>query len=233
VRKQVIEELGKCYRDDAAQQLLATIESEQNPAIVATALRGLASHQGDAASAAAKKALSDESWGGEPVGAAFGVIRDLNDPALAEAVIETIKSRESTLDPRDVSEAMVTVAKLSQRGKRKETALKFFVEYLNHPRQTLQATAIRGLGELHHPAARPLLTPIAANKTDAVLAAAAKTALAELDKETPLVPKEVGELRKEVRELQESQEKLQKKVEELEGKKKAGEKSAEKKADKE
>lgn len=229
-RKHVIEELGYCYREDAAKQLLATIESEKNPAIVATALRGLASYQGDAASAAAKKALSDESWGGEPVGAALGVIRDLNDPALADAVMDTIKAREMTLDPRDVSEGMVTVAKLSQRGKRKETALKFFVEYLNHPRQTMQEAAIRGLGELHHPAAKPLLEPIAANKTDKTLAMAARSALGEIDKETTLVPKEVGELRKEVRELQESQEKLQKKVEELEGKKKAaGEKSAEKK----
>ncbi len=229
VRKQVIEELGKCYRDDAKKQLLATIESEKNPAIVATALRGLASHQGDAASEAAKAALSDTSWGGEPVGAALAVIRDLNDPSLAASVMETIEAREAELDPRDVSEAMVTVAKLSQRGKRKEAAFKFFVEYLNHPRQTLQSSAIRGLGELHHPAARPLLTPIAANKTDAVLAAAAKSALGEIDKETPLVPKEVGELRDQVRQLQESQEKLQKKLEEIEGKKKAEEKLAEEK----
>ncbi len=229
VRKHVIEELGYCYREEAAKQLLATIESEKNPAIVATALRGLASYQGEEASAAAKKALRDESWGGEPVGAAFGVIRDLNDPALAEGVMETIKAREKTLDPRDVSEAMVTVAKLSQRGKRKETALKFFVEYLNHPRQTMQEAAIRGLGELHHPAARPLLEPIAANQTDRTLAAVAKAALGELDKETPLVPKEVGDLRKEVRELQESQAKLQKTLEELKGKKEADEKSAEKK----
>jgi aminopeptidase N len=229
VRKQVVEELGKCYRDEAAKQLLATIESEKNPAIVATALRGLASHQGEAASAAAKKALNDETWGGEPVGAALAVIRDLNDPSLAANVMETIKSREVELDPRDVSEAMVTVAKLSQRGKRKETAFKFFVDYLNHPRQTLQSSAMRGLGELRHPAARPLLEPIAANKTDAVLAAAAKAALAELDKETPLVPKEVGDLRKEMRELQEAQEKLQKKLDELDAKKKADGKSVEKK----
>jgi aminopeptidase N len=231
VRKQVIEELGRCYRDDAKKQLLATIESEKNPAIVATALRGLASHQGDAASEAAKDALSDESWGGEPVGAAFAVIRDLNDPSLAASVMETIKAREAELDPRDVSEAMVTVAKLSQRGKRKETAFKFFVDYLNHPRQTLQSSAIHALGELHHPAARPLLTPIAANKTDAVLAAAAKSALGDIDKETPLVPKEVGELRDQVRELQESQEKLERKLEEIEAKKKAEEKKPEEKDD--
>ena len=165
------------------------------------------------------------------MGAALGVIRDLNDPALADAVMDTIKAREMTLDPRDVSEGMITVAKLSQRGKRKEAALKFFVEYLNHPRQTMQEAAIRGLGELHHPAAKPLLEPIAANKTDKTLAVAARSALGEIDKETTLVPKEVGELRKEVRELQESQEKLQKKVEELEGKEKAEEKSVEKKGD--
>ncbi|BBO36585.1 M1 family aminopeptidase [Lacipirellula parvula] len=224
VRRQVVEELGKCYRDDAVKQLLNVIETEKNPAIVATALRGLASHQGDDASATAKQALRDESWGGEPVGAALAVIRDLNDPSLASSVMETIKSREAELDPRDVSEAMVTVAKLSQKGKRQQEAFEFFVDYLNHPRQTLQSSAIRGLGELHDPAARPLLAPIAANKVDAVLAAAAKAALGELDQKTPLVPAEVGDLRKEVRELREEQAKLQKSLDELK------EKSAAKKA---
>ncbi|WP_428307372.1 HEAT repeat domain-containing protein [Lacipirellula sp.] len=154
------------------------------------------------------------------------MIRDLNDPALASSVMETIKSREAELDPRDVSEAMVTVAKLSQKGKRQQAAFEFFVDYLNHPRQTLQSSAIRGLGELHDPAARPLLAPIAANKVDAVLAAAAKAALAELDQKTPLVPAEVGDLRKEVRELREEQAKLQKSLDELKEKSAAAKKAA-------
>ena len=225
VRRQVVEELGRAHRDDAGKQLLATLDAEQNPAIIATAVRGLANYQGEKASAAAKAALESEVWGNEPVGAAFVVIRDLNDPALAADVMETIKARDAELDPRDISEGMVTVAKLSQKGRRKQAAYDFLVAYLNHPRQTLQASAIRALGELHNPAARELLQPIAVSENNKVLSTAAKTALAELDKETPLVPAEVGELRREVRELIESQEKLQKKLDELGGKVKA-EKSA-------
>ena len=218
VRRQVIEELGKAHRDAAGKQLLTTIDKEKNPAIVAAALRGLANYQGEKASAAAKAALQSDVWGNEPVGAAFMVIRDLNDPALAADVMETIKAREADLDPRDISEGMVTVAKLSQKGRRKQAAYDFLVEYLNHPRQTLQASAIRALGELHNPAARELLQPIAASDNNKVLSSAAAAALVELDKETPLVPAEVGELRREVRELLESQEKLQKKLDELGGK---------------
>ena len=108
VRKHVVEELGYCYRDEAAQATAGDDRVGKEPGDRGDgAPRAWRVIKARTASAAAKKALRDESWGGEPVGAAFGVIRDLNDPALADAVMETIKSRETTLDPRDVSEAMV------------------------------------------------------------------------------------------------------------------------------
>jgi hypothetical protein len=116
---------------------------------------------------------------------------------------------------------MLSLAKISQRGRRQETAFNFLIEYLNHPRQVLRGAAIGALGELHESNARELLEPIAANEHDKYLARTAKTALEALDKETQLVPAEVGELRREVRELRKSQDKLQKALDELKAKRAA------------
>jgi aminopeptidase N len=218
VRYRVAEELSQCYRDEASDKLTHIIDEEKNPAIVAAALRGLAYQQGKAASAAARKALASETHNNEPVRSALIVIRDLNDPSLASDVMKTIKSRDAELDPRDVSEGMLTLAQISQRRQRREAAFEFLADYLNHPRRVLRSAAINALGELHDPAARPLLEPIATDETDHRLAQAAKAALEKLDKETRLAPAEVSKLRREVRDLRKDHQKLQKALDELKSK---------------
>ena len=221
VRQQVVKELGACHRDEAGEKLLEIVNQEKNPAIVATAITGLGLYQGEAASAAVKKALSSKSNANEAAGAAFVAIRDLNDTKLADDLMQTIKSRDQQLSPQDMAEGMISLAKISQRGRRRDAAFEFLKTYLNHPRQVLRGAAVGALGELHHPAARPLLEPLAADERDRYLAEKAKVALEALDKETPLVPAEVGELRREVRDLRKSQDKLQKAIDELKAKRAA------------
>jgi aminopeptidase N len=226
VRHRVIEEIGKCYRDEASKRLLTTVEREKNPAIVAAAVRGLGLYQGKAASAAVVKSLESETYNNEPVAAAFFAIRELNDPTLADELMKTIEARDHELHPRDVTEGMLTLAKISQRGRRRDVACDFLAGYLSHPRQVLRGAAIQALGELHDPAARDRLEPVAADERDEYLSTLAKAALEILDKETRLVPAEVGELRREVRELRKSQDKLQKSLEEVKGKTAAKDKKA-------
>jgi aminopeptidase N len=227
VRRQVIEELGKCYRDEARQALLRTIEAEKNPAVVAAAVRGLGRYQGDDSRDAMRKALASDTFTDDVPAAAFAAIRDLNDGALAEELMKTIKSRDAELDPRDLTEGMITVAKISQRGRRRDAAFHFLVDYLGHPRQFLRGAAIQALGELHEPDARELLEPIAASEHNETLAQMASAALAKLDKETPLASAEVGELRSDVRELRKAQDKLQKALDELKAKAKSSSKDNE------
>jgi hypothetical protein len=173
-----------------------------------------------------RKALKSDTHNNEPVRSALMIVRDLNDPSLAEDVMQTIKDREAELDPRDVTEGMLSLAKISQRGRRQDAAFAFLVEYLNHPRQVLRGAAIQSLGELHDPAAREKLEPFAADQRDKYLSGLAKAALEILDKETILAPAEVGELRREVRELRASQEKLQKSLDQLKSKRAAAGKTA-------
>jgi aminopeptidase N len=218
VRYRIAEELAECYHEDAHKRLTEITDEEKNPAVVAAALRGLVHYQGKESSAAARKALASETWANEPVRSAFIIARDLNDPSLAKDLMQAIREREQQLDPRDVIEGMLSLAKISQRGRRQDAAFEFLAKYLNHPRQVLRGAAIQALGELKDPAARERLEPIAADDRDNYLARLAQAALKRLDDEIRLVPEEVRDLRREVRELRESHEKLQKSLDELKSK---------------
>ncbi|MBA3481455.1 MAG: HEAT repeat domain-containing protein, partial [Pirellulales bacterium] len=221
VRHRVIEQLGACYRDEARETLLETVEEEKNPAIAAAAVKGLGLYQGKDVSAAMRKALSADSHGDEAAAAAFLAIRELNDASFADDLMKAIKSRDQEMSPQDITEGLITLAKISQRGRRRDVAFDFLTGYLSYPRQVLRGGAVRALGELHDPAGRPVLEPIAADERDEYLAGLAKAALEMLDKETRLAPAEVGELRREVRDLRKSQDKLQKAIDELKGKRTA------------
>ncbi|RIK72983.1 MAG: hypothetical protein DCC67_18485, partial [Planctomycetota bacterium] len=95
VRNRVVEEIGKCYADAAHAKLLEVVKREQNPAIVATALRGLGKYQGQASIAAARAALDDKSFNNDLVAAAFAAIGDLQARSLSDEVMKLIKSRET------------------------------------------------------------------------------------------------------------------------------------------
>jgi aminopeptidase N len=222
VRWRVVEELGKCYRDDAREKLLAVVAEEKNPAIVGAAVRGLGYFPGEASKKAIREALARQSWTNDETAAAFTAIRTLNDGSLAADLMETLKSRKGEIDVRDLSEGMLTLAKISPRGKRQKAAFNFLAGMLNNPREAVRAAAVRALGELKDPAARELLEPLAADEGDEAMSIAAIAALRSLDGQTPLVPQEVGELRRELRELRESQDKLEKSIDEVKSKSAAG-----------
>ena len=217
VRLRVVDELGKCYRDAANEQLLEIAAEEKNPAVRAAAIRGLGKFQGEKTVAAVREALDSKAFNNEPVVAAFMAIRDLGDRSLAADLMNTLREREQAIDPRDFAEGMITLAQVSQRGRGRDRAFEFFKSYLDHPRVPLRTAAVRALGELGDARARPLLEAYAAN-AGARVAPTAKAALEQLTKAAPLAPTEVGELRRELRELRASQDKLQKAVDDLKSK---------------
>ena len=223
VRLAVVTELGTCYRDAARQKLAAIAATEKNPAIVAVAVTGLGKYQGDESREAIGKALADNSFNHEPVVAALTAIRDLGDAEFAPAVMKTIKDREQQIDAGALAEGMVTLARISQRGRRQRDAYDFLTGYLDHPREALQLGAIRALGKLHDARARPLLERFRDGALGSNMAPVVKAAISELEKAAPLAPAEVSQLRNELRELRANQEKLQKSLDELKSKPRATE----------
>ncbi len=146
VRRIVVLELASCYRDAVREKLIQVVSTEKNPAVVAAAVSGLGKYQGEDAVKALRQALADDSFNHEPVAAAFLAIRDLGSPSLAADLMKTIKDREQEIDARDLAEGMVTLAKISQRGRRQRAAYDFLTGYLDHPRELLAHGGGAGAG---------------------------------------------------------------------------------------
>lgn len=226
-RRTVVEELGKCYHDDARAKLLEiAADDDELASVAAAAIRALGRSSSKEARQAILGALESESFNNERVVAAFGAIRDLNDPTLAPALIKGIRRHVNDVDSREIGDGLMTLAMISPKGKRQARTFEFLADYLDSPREPLRLAAINALGQLHDGRARALLEPFTAEGQIDRSIAAAKRALATLDDRADFVPDEVSELRREVRELRASQTELKDSLDELQGKAKAGKSSS-------
>jgi aminopeptidase N len=221
VRERVVQALSKNVSPEAKQALLDVVAKQPNPAVAGTALVGLANYRGQATRAALRKSLEEKSFRNEKPAAAMLAIGELSDPTLAGDLMKAIRAREADVDARDLAAGMISLAKISRRGPRRNVAYEFLAGYISHPREPLRLAAITALGELRDPRARALLSPIAESRGNDRLSETARNALIALDNTAPEVPAQVSELRRELRELKASQAKLQKAMDELESKSKA------------
>ncbi len=219
VRRAVVEELGQCYDDAARAKLIAIAgDADESALVAAAAIESLGRTSGEDASRAIRAALAGRSFHNDRVRAAFLAIRDTNDAAWGPELMDAIAAHETDVDSRDLTEGFLTLAQISQRGRRRDAAYDFLAAYLESPREPVRLAAVEALGELHDPRVRTLLGPYATAGRDDRMARAAKAALKVLDDRGEFVPDEIGELRREVRELREAQEKLKGQLKTLESK---------------
>ncbi|MCA9235198.1 MAG: HEAT repeat domain-containing protein [Planctomycetales bacterium] len=218
VRHKVVQMIGRNYRPEAREAMLDVAANDANPALVASAIRALGKHGGPEVHAAIRTALASETFGNEPVGAAFQAIERLHDPALQADVIATLTARRDELRPAELELGLRALAAISDDDAHRDAAFDLLASYLTHPRDQLKRLAVDSLGQLGDERARAILEPLAVNPDGDRLAQAAADALEKLDEDVPAPPEEVAELRKQLRELKKEQEKLAATVKELRGK---------------
>jgi aminopeptidase N len=222
VRLAVVTELGKCYRPEVHAHLLRVAQQEPNPAIAAAALRGLGKFHGSKSMAALRSALDDQSFRHEKLQAAVDAIGQLGDGSLHRDLLATLRRRQQELDPETLETGLVVLARISQRPRARRAVFEWLSGLLTHPRRQLRIAAARALGELGDRRGRAILEALGEDAAPGDrLAAAAKEALAVLDRRERVVPVEVQKLRSEVRELRQKQQEQQEQLEKLEAQVKA------------
>lgn len=214
VRQQVVEDIGKFYRQKAFDELEKILQTEKNPAIVAVAIRGLGRYHGPHSRELIVNYLRSESFRNELADAAIGAIRMQQDDTYVGPLVETLENNGTQFTSRGFGEALEALAHISHEADDKTKIRNFLAGHVNHPKQAVQLAAIRALGQLGDLAATPVLETLSDAGDDRVSDAARK-ALEELQKTAPLVPAELVKLRGEVTKLTESNKKLQTAVEDL------------------
>lgn len=218
-RLAVVESLAGFYRPDAAERLTRVVETEQNPAIVAAAVRGLGKFGAPRAATPILAALEKDSFRGEIAAAAIAALGELRDPTLADRMIAELRNRRAVLTDLDYGLGLEALARAlrgagATHAKSFEAGRALIEGALADPAAKLQISAANALGELGDVRSIPLLRTLTEIENDR-LAASAGEAIKKLEANAPLAPEELKQLRQSVRELEEQTGKLREELDRI------------------
>jgi len=201
VRLQVTKDLGRFYRPESLQLSLDNIESEKNPDILAESLKNLGRYHTPQTRQILIKFLSSSSYQNRLANAAISAIAMQAEPAYIEPLLNILKERKHDLTTSGFSNGLKTLAKLAAEKENEHPVFEFLTEQLNDPRQKINIGSLNALGELKDQRAAAILSSYTTDSTPNRIQQAAKNALEKLNRETPITPNEIIQLRESVNTL--------------------------------
>jgi len=198
VRNAVVGSIAGFFHPRACEALRRCLDSERNPAILATALRGLAPYrQNDVL----LKFLKRESYRNQLADAAIAAMRAQDDPSYIAPLRETLAKQEAAFTSYGFAAGLEALAFLARNEKQRDDICQFIAGYLTHKRERLQLAAMRALGALEDPKAIALLETFASAAKDTPQQKEAEKAIAAL-RAVNKPADNLKDLRKEVLDLQ-------------------------------
>jgi aminopeptidase N len=180
VRNAVAGALAGFYHPRALEALRKVLETERNPGILATALRGLGPYPQAAVRDALRSALAAESYRHRLAEAAADAMRAQDDPAYLAPLREALGRRESAFTSHGFAAGLDALGFLARRERSRDAEREFIAGYLHHKRERFRLAAIAALGALEDPKAIPILESLAAAAKETPSQREAEKALAAL-----------------------------------------------------
>jgi aminopeptidase N len=212
VRRAVVAELGRFYREAAWTEMLRVLKEEKNPDILAEAIQALAACPWPEARTAVLQFLRSTSYRNHLADAAIRALRAQEDASNVEPLIEVLRSREADFTSRTLAEGLGTLARLARGQTNRDSVREFIVRSVSHPREQVRWAAVGALGVLEDPRALPVLETVAGAAKGSREQKAAQQAI-EAIRTARKGPVELGELRKEVLDLQKQNRELRQEFE--------------------
>ncbi|MCB1232086.1 MAG: HEAT repeat domain-containing protein [Verrucomicrobiae bacterium] len=204
VRRDVVQSIGRFYRDEALSALRETIEAEENPDIVADALSAVGKFPEDTVRPILVSALERDSYRHRIAVAAIRALKDQADPAAVDPLLKHLKSSEAEFTTSDFGRALDTLAYLARHleTEDREPVRLYIAGYLDSPKEKLRRSTIEALGTLEDPRSLAALQTFANSDDDeSPEKKAADAAIKKLNAEKGQA-EEVKDLRKEMLDLQ-------------------------------
>ncbi len=208
VRQDVVRHIGDFYRPESLELTRMVLRTEKNPAILEEAIRNLGRYHHKKTRRLLVKYLKSRSFRNELASAAVEAIRRLDEPFFIGPLQQILTEREQEFRSWDFARALETLAQISRNEENKMKVRQFLVDYVNHPKEAVQAGAIRALGALGDTKAIPILETFSSDEPDNRVERAAERALKDLRDRKELVPQEIIQLRETVDKLQKETDKL-------------------------
>jgi aminopeptidase N len=214
VRDTVINAVTGFFSPTAREALLRVATAEKNPAISATALRGLGKYSDTQVREALRTALKSDTYRQRKLDAAVDAIRDQGGAEWADSLRDTVTQRAEDFSSRALGSALDSFAWLHRAEPKKESIRVFLADYVNSKKERVKLGAIRALGTLGDDGAIPLLETFAQSSKDLPEQKEAEAALAKL-RGVQRPGDGLRDLRKEVSDVKEENRKLRKDLDDL------------------
>ncbi len=157
VRNAVVGDLGGFFHPRALAALQQSLATEKNPAIIATAIRGLGAYHQPAVKETLLKFLHADSFRNQLAEAAIAAMRAQDDTGYLAPLREVLARGEDAFSSRDFGHGLDALAYLDRNEKSRDSVREFLTGFINHKRERLQLGAMHALGLLEDPKAIPLL----------------------------------------------------------------------------
>ncbi|MBN2316386.1 MAG: HEAT repeat domain-containing protein [Sedimentisphaerales bacterium] len=227
VRQDVVRHIGNFYRPESLELTRKVLRTEKNPAILEGAIRNLGCYHHQKTRRLLVKYIRSRSFRNELAGAAVGAIRRLDEPFFIGTLQQILTEREQEFRSWDFASGLETLARISRSEQDKTKVREFLIGYVNHPKETVQAGAIRALGVLGDERAIPVLETFSGDEPDDRIERAAERALKDLRDRKELIPNEIIQLRETVDKLRKETDKLKNDLDDIKKRMEAGEKATE------
>jgi len=214
VRRAVAGALADYYEPQARDSLLQLAEREQNPAVIAAALPGLARWEGDSIRNRLLTAARGDSFRQTEVEGAFSAMRTHGSPLLVAPLRELLEQRAGELRERAFNRGLETLAFLARNETERGPVREWITTRVHHPRPSTREAAIRALGTLGDPLAIRVLETFAGADEGAPYQKAASEAVRKLMAAKETAP-ELKDLRRELTDLKRDNESLRKEFEQF------------------
>ena len=214
VRQEVVGGIASFFQSETPEALAKAVERETNPDVQSVAVRALAAYPVDQVKPELLKQLNSTSYQQVLADAAIDAIRAQRNPAYLDALLATLRQREADFTSGGFGDGLNTLAVLAADEDNKTPFREFIAGKLNHPKRTVQLSAIRALGTLGDPQGIAPLQTFATARKASPQRGAAEAAIRQLRERKPPAA-EVGTLRDEVMELQRANRAIKQEFEDL------------------
>ena len=179
-RNAVVGDIAGFFHPRALEALRGCLDTERNPVVLASAIKGLGAYHQPAVHDALLRFLNGDSYRNRLAEAAIAAMRAQDDPAFIAPLRETLAKREAAFTSYGFGEALDALAFLARNEKARDGVRDFLTGFLNHKRERLQLAAMKALGTLEDPKAIALLQPFASASKETPQQEAAEKAIAAL-----------------------------------------------------
>jgi aminopeptidase N len=221
VRHEVVGAIAGFYHESAYEAARGVLAQEQNPDIVAQAIRSLGGYGKPDVRDPLVQFLRSTSFRQVLAEAAINAMRAQDDPSYLAPLSEVLAKRVGDFTSWGFGQGLDTLAYLARKEEKKDDVRQLLIGFVNHKRDRIRRAAMNALGTLRDPKAIAVLQKFATAVKESPDRTAAERAVADLraaDKpvdDFKNLRNEVLELQKQNRELRKDLDELKKKLEAL------------------